>query len=129
MFPRNTIYAVLTFCIAMIWLINGLWCKALGFVPRHQDIIAGILGHSHARVFTILIGISEIGMAFWIISGYKRKVNALLQMLIIGIMNTLEFFLVPDMLLWGRFNAVFALFLIAIIYVNEFYMNPLSLKK
>lgn len=129
MFPRNTIYAVLTFCITMIWLINGLWCKVLGFVPRHQDIIANILSPSHARVFTILIGISEIGMAFWIISGYKRKGNALLQMLIIGIMNTLEFFLVPDMLLWGRFNAVFALLLIALIYVNEFYINPLSLKK
>jgi hypothetical protein len=38
-------------------------------------------------------------------------------------MNTLEFILVPDLLLWGRANAIFAFMLIGVIYFNEFYLN------
>ena len=38
-------------------------------------------------------------------------------------MNALEFILVPDLLLWGKFNSLFALLLIAVIYINEFRLN------
>ncbi len=41
-------------------------------------------------------------------------------MVVIGIMNILEFLLVPQLLLWGRFNLVFAILLIVLIYYNEF---------
>ncbi len=41
-------------------------------------------------------------------------------MLIVATMNGLEFSLVPDLLLWGRFNLVFALLFIGMIYYNEF---------
>jgi len=38
-------------------------------------------------------------------------------------MNSLEFILAPDLLLWGRFNALFAfLFILGIVY-NEFYLR------
>ena len=113
----------LTFCIATIWIVNGLFCKVLNLVPRHQQIVAKILGNEYARLFTILIGCSEIFMAIWILSNIKSRLNAVAQILIIAAMNTLEFILVPDLLLWGKANAIFALVLILVIYLNEFYLN------
>lgn len=92
-------------------------------VPRHQQIVATILGEKYARTLTIIIGLSEIAMAIWILSGIKTKLNAITQIVIIGVMNTLEFLLVPDLLLWGRCNSLFALLLMATIYYNEFYLN------
>ena len=60
-------------------------------------------------------------MAVWILSGIKRRLNAITQIIIIATMNTLEFILVPDLLLWGRFNALFAFLFILLIFYNEFY--------
>ncbi|GAA3521345.1 hypothetical protein GCM10022393_39630 [Aquimarina addita] len=92
-------------------------------VPRHQEIVGEILGETYARELTFLIGISEIIMAIWIISGIKPKVNAILQILIVATMNILEFVLVPDLLLWGKANSSFALLFIIFVYFNEFVLN------
>ena len=92
-------------------------------VPRHQQIVSNILGGSYPRPITALIGISEIIMAVWILSRYKSRLNAIAQIAVIATMNTLEFILVPDLLLWGKFNSVFALLLILVIYFNEFHLN------
>lgn len=113
----------MTYCIAAVWIANGLFCKILNLVPRHEQIVAQILGDDYSRILTILIGISEIFMAIWILSGFKSRINALLQIAVVAIMNTLEFILVPDILLWGKMNSVFALLLILIIYYNEFHLN------
>jgi len=109
--------------IAAIWIINGLFCKVLSLVPRHQEIVARILSNDHARLLTIAIGISEIAMAIWILSGIKSRLNAIAQIIIIAIMNALEFILVPELLLWGRFNALFAFLFILLIFYNEFYFK------
>ena len=106
--------------IALVWVINGLLCKVLNLVPRHQEIVARILGEDHALVLTKLIGLSEIAMAVWVLSGIFRRLNAWTQILIIAAMNILEFFHAPDLLLWGRANAVVALLFINLIYYNEF---------
>jgi DoxX-like family len=113
----------LSFCIAAIWIVNGLFCKVLNLVPRHELIVAKILGNEHARPLTILIGFSEIFMAIWILSNIKSRFNAIAQILIIATMNMLEFILVPDLLLWGKANAIFAFILILVIYFNEFHLN------
>jgi hypothetical protein len=120
----KTIHRALNYCIAFIWLANGLFCKVLNLVPRHQEIVATILGHEHARLLTVAIGISEIFMAVWILAGFKSRINAIAQILVIAVMNTLEFLLVPGLLLWGRFNALFAFLLICVIYYNEFHLKP-----
>lgn len=122
----KTLHFILTYCIAGIWLLNGLFCKVLDQVPRHQQIVARILGVEHPRMFTFLIGCSEIVMAIWIISFYKSRLNAIVQIIVIGLMNILEFILVPDLLLWGKFNALFAFLLIVVVYLNEFYLKPAS---
>ena len=112
---------LLNYFIAAVWIINGLFCKVLNLVPRHQEIVSRILGNDHAKLFTIAIGISEIAMAVWILSGIRRRLNAIAQIIIIATMNVLEFILVPDLLLWGRFNALFAFLFMLLIFYNEFY--------
>ena len=93
----------------------------LNLVPRHQEIVARIMGNSHAEILTRAIGFSEIAMAVWIISGIKTKLNAVTQAVVIATMNSLEFILAPDLLLWGRYNALFAALFILLILFNEFY--------
>ncbi len=119
----KNIHKIVTYCIATIWLANGLLCKVLNFVQRHEQIVAEILGAAYSRPLTLLIGLSEIVMAIWIISGIKTRLNAIAQIVIIGTMNTLEFILVPEILLWGKVNSLFALLLIVAVYYNEFYLN------
>ena len=116
-------HQLLNYFIATVWLVNGLLCKVLNLVPRHQEIVARILGNDSSRLLTMLIGFSEIVMAIWILSRTWTRINAIMQMLVIAIMNTIEFLLVPDLLLWGRANAIFAFLFIVLIYYNEFRLN------
>ena len=118
-----TINKLLNYLIAAVWLANGLFCKVLNLVPRHQEIVARITGSIHAGVLTRLIGLAEIAMAVWILSGFRTKLNAITQAVIIATMNSLEFMLAPDLLLWGRFNALYAFLFILVILVNEFYLR------
>ena len=116
-------HTILSYFIAAVWIANGLFCKVLDLVPRHRQIVASILGDVYSKPLTLLIGLSEIVMAVWILSGIKTRLNAITQMLIVATMNVLEFTLVPGMLLWGKANSIFALMLILLIYFNEFYLN------
>ena len=92
-------------------------------MPRHQQIVARILGNDYSKILTFIIGLSEIGMAIWILSGKYPRLNAVTQMFIVASMNALEFFLAPDLLLWGKANAIFALMFIVLIYYNDFYIR------
>ena len=95
----------------------------LHLVPRHEEIVARILGESYAEPLTVLIGISELVMCVWVLSRWKHRLNAIMQMVVVATMNVLEFFLVPDLLLWGRMNAVFALMFILLLYYHEFLLG------
>jgi hypothetical protein len=106
-----------------VWFANGLLCKVLNLVPRHQQIVANILGAEHARLFTVLIGVSEICMAVWILTNLFPRVNALMQIAVIATMNTMEFILVPDLLLWGKFNSLFAFLFCCLIAFDHFYLS------
>lgn len=116
-------YNILTFLIAIVWMANGLFCKVLNFVPRHEAIVERILNTSYSRQVTILIGLSEILMAIWILTNFKPKLNAMVQITVVLIMNILEYILVPDLLLWGKINIIFALFFISLVYYNEFILT------
>ena len=115
-----TCYRVLTYLIALVWLANGLLCKVLGLVPRHAAIVARILGPAYAGPLTRLIGLAEIGMAIWLLSGLYRRWCVVAQMILVAVMNALEAWLAPDLLLWGRANAMFASLFIALLYYYEF---------
>lgn len=111
---------ILTLFIAAVWFVNGLFCKALGFVPRHREIVARILGAEHADAITVMIGLAEVAMTAWVLSGIARRTNVIVQIVVIAAMNILEFFLAPDLLLWGRMNAAIAFLFILLICYWEF---------
>lgn len=113
---------ILNTAIALVWLINGLFCKLLNFVPRHQIIVARILGENYSFIETRVIGVLEILMFIWIISKIKPRLCVFVQVIIIATMNIIEFILVPDLLLFGRVNIILAAILILIILFNEFWI-------
>lgn len=111
---------VINIAIALVWIINGIYCKVLNYVPRHQLIVSRILGEAHATVLTRTIGILEAGMAIWILSRIKSRWCAIAQILLVATMNIIEFIVVPDLLLFGRINIIIAAVFILVIYLNEF---------
>lgn len=120
---------ILCYVVAAVWVGNGLFCKVLNLVPRHEQIVARILGNSYSKPLNVAIGFAEIGMAIWILSGIKARLNTVLQILIVATMNVLEFFLTPDLLLWGKFNSIFACLFILVLYFNEFHLKNVSSPK
>ena len=120
LFHKPLLNIILTIAISLVWLINGLFCKVLNMVPRHQEIVARILGIDYAYLATKAIGVSEILVFIWIISGIKSRWCAVFQILIVATMNTIEFFLAPDLLLYGHVNAIVATFFITVVFLNEF---------
>jgi hypothetical protein len=92
-------------------------------VPRHEQIVARITGNEFSQSLTILIGLLEIIMAVWILTGYRSKLNAKVQIAVVALMNFMEFILVPDLLLWGRLNSLFAVMFIGVVYYNEFVLK------
>ncbi len=125
----SVVHIILTWLIATVWLANGLLCKVLNLLPRHQQIVARILGAEYAQPLTMLIGISEIGMAVWVLSRLFIRLNAALQIAVVLTMNVIEFTLVPDLLLWGRLNIVFAILFSALVYYNAFVLVPSNPKR
>ena len=123
---RSNKHQLLNYLIAAVWIANGLFCKVLNLVPRHQQIVANILGDVYARPLTLIIGLLEFAMAIWILTGKWSRICTIIQVLVIAAMNILEFFLVPDLLLWGRANLIFAFMFIFLIYYNEFHVRKNS---
>jgi hypothetical protein len=113
----------LNYFIAAVWFTSGFFCKLLNLVPRHQLIVERILGPENGPFYIRSIGVLEVGMAIWILTGLMSRFNAIAQIAIIAAMNILEFALAPDLLLWGRANAFFALLFIILIYYNEYSLN------
>jgi hypothetical protein len=113
-------FSFLRYLIALVWLANGLLAKVLNLVPRHTEIVGAILGPTYARELTVLIGLTEIAMAAWIVLDRHRRPTAIAQIAIILTMNTLESLLVPELLLWGYLNPVFAVLFCGVIYYHGF---------
>lgn len=67
-------------------------------------------------------------MFLWIISKIKHRQCSVIQIIIIATMNIIEFFYAPDLLLFGRANIIVALFLILIIFINEFVITESNYK-
>ena len=118
------LYRLLTYAIALVWLINGLFCKVLNGVPRHEQIVARILGPDYAHPLTKAIGFSEILMAVWVISRIRSRLCALVQIGLVATMNSLEVVLAPDLLLFGKLNALNAGLFMAVVYCTEFRLAP-----
>ncbi len=86
----HPVVAILTFSIAAVWIVFGVWFKLLGMVPRHRLIVATIVGEAAATPVTQLVGLAETALAVWIVAGMYPRLCASLQSVAIAAMNTLE---------------------------------------
>ncbi|TKB98045.1 DoxX-like family protein [Pedobacter cryotolerans] len=109
------------FAIAMVWFINGFFCKVLNLAPRHQAIVGKALSQEYAVLLTKTIGILEVLLAIWILTRLQPKLTTLFQLMLIASMNIIEFFLAPELLLFGKLNIIFAIIFMGIIYANQCY--------
>lgn len=116
----NNSHSYITIGIALVWLINGLYAKILNGVPRHEEIVAVIIGEEYSSLFINLIGFSEIGMCLWVLSRKFYRFNAIVQICIIILMNIIETLCCSKLLLWGNWNIVFAILFSILIYWNNF---------
>jgi len=75
--------------IALVWLYEGLWCRLLGGVPRHAEVIATtpFIGPAAAGAALITLGLAECGIAAWVLSGRRMRQAALVQTVLLVAMN------------------------------------------
>jgi hypothetical protein len=85
--------------VAIVWIVFGLVFKVLRAVPRHERIVARILGESVAPILTRLIGVGECVIGVWMLSGWHLGWCVLVQTALITTMNAIELWKARDLLL------------------------------
>ena len=75
--------------IALVWLYQGLWCKVLGGVPRHEAVIAAVpfIGPAAGHSTLITLGLLECGIGLWVLSGRWMRQAAVIQTVLLVAMN------------------------------------------
>lgn len=76
--------------VAAVWLYEGLWCKLLGGEP-HQRLVVEAVPRFGPRVgssFLKALGVVEVGMGVWALSGMAPLQCALAQTLLLVGLNT-----------------------------------------
>lgn len=99
LWSESPLLNILTFAIAAVWLIFGLGFKVLGMVPRHRLIVAAVIGEAASGPLTIIVGVAETGLAFWILTRVRPRLCATVQSLAIVVMNTFEITYAENLLL------------------------------
>jgi len=88
--------------VASVWLVHGLYNKLLGGSPRHLAIVQsvpGFGGTTGVRVLTV-VGLFEVALAVWILSGRASRRCAGAQTAALLSMNIVELRFARHLLLW-----------------------------
>ena len=80
---------VIRVALAAVWLYEGLWCKLLGRVPHQEEVVAAhpLFGPRSAGLVLKAIGVVEVGLAVWVLSGVAPWLAALAQTALLVGMN------------------------------------------
>lgn len=75
--------------VAAVWLYEGLWCKVLGRERRQLQIVEAVpyFGARVGALFLTALGVAEIGLAIWVLSGMAPGACALAQTLLLVALN------------------------------------------
>ena len=75
--------------LALVWLYQGFWCKLLGRMPHHQEVIGAppFLGGELGHAALIVLGVVECGIAVWVLSGHWARLAAMAQTALLLAMN------------------------------------------
>jgi len=83
--------------VALVWLYEGLWCKLLRGDPRQFEIVAAVpkLGPRFGVAFLQVLGLVEVLLAVWALSGVAPVLAAAAQTVLLVTLNT-------NGVLWSR---------------------------
>jgi len=83
--------------VAAVWFYEGLWCKVLGRERRQLQIVAAVpyFGPRVGALFLTTLGVGEIGLGVWVLSGIAPVPCALAQTLLLATLNA-------NGLIWAR---------------------------
>jgi hypothetical protein len=83
--------------VAAVWLYEGLWCKLLGRERHQLQVVEAVpkLGPIVGRRFLLALGLVEVGLAAWVMSGLAPGLCALAQTVLLVLLNA-------NGLLWAR---------------------------
>lgn len=83
--------------IAAVWIYEGLWCKLLGRLPSQLAIVEEVprFTASFANRLLRLLGIAEVLLALWVLSGIASPLCAVAQIAFLIVLN-------GNGLLWAR---------------------------
>jgi DoxX-like family len=82
--------------VAAVWIYEGLWCKLLGGVQSQMDVVTVVprLG-AFAKPFLELLGLVEVGLAVWVMTGIAPGLCAIAQSVFLVLLNA-------NGLVWAR---------------------------
>jgi hypothetical protein len=109
---------LITYGIALVWVMFAILGKLFPVTSTHQEIVARVFGESLSGPLIIFIGVGELCIAVWILSGIARRLCGWFQIIAVVTMNCIELAMASDILLWGRLNGLFALLFALVVYVN-----------
>jgi len=83
--------------IAAVWIYEGLWCKLLGGAPSQVRVVTAVprFGPFLAVWFLKALGVVEILLAAWVLTGFAPAVCAIAQTVLLIALNT-------NGLIWAR---------------------------
>jgi hypothetical protein len=89
--------AVIRASIAAVWLYEGLWCKLLGRAPSQVEVVSAVprFGALFGAPFLKALGVVEVALAVWAISGVAPALCAITQTAVLIVLNV-------NGLLWAR---------------------------
>jgi len=89
--------AVIRGGVAVVWLYEGLWCKILGRVASQIQVVTAVprLGARWGPLVLKLLGIVEVALAAWVISGIGPGGCAIAETVLLVTLNL-------NGLLWAR---------------------------
>jgi SAM-dependent methyltransferase len=98
----NTLGRTLAILVAGVWLYHGLVNKLLHAEPRHLSIVQSVPGLAGATGVMVLacVGLAEVLVAIWVLSGALPRTCAAVQTLALLSMNALELTYARGHLLW-----------------------------
>jgi hypothetical protein len=76
--------------VAGVWLYEGLWCKLLNGEPRQVEVVEAVphYGPRVGMAFLKTLGVVEVGLAIWVLSGIAPFACALVQTILLMSLNT-----------------------------------------
>jgi uncharacterized membrane protein YphA (DoxX/SURF4 family) len=75
--------------VAAVWAYEGVWCKLMHRQPHEFDVVQSVpyFGVRIGSQVLGLLGVAELGLAVWVLTGAKPLLCAVTQTLLLTIMN------------------------------------------